>query len=65
MTLVAGYTLGTIFSRIFPLEFVTVREGIETVHDRQRRDEEGVVNVGTYADFGLEGLMPRRLRSDC
>ena len=65
MTLVAGYTLGTMLSRIFPLELVTVREAIETVLDHQSGDEEGVVDVGTYADFGLEGLMPRRLRSDC
>ena len=31
MILVAGYTLGTTLSRIFPLEFVMVRDAINTV----------------------------------
>ena len=55
MILVAGYTLGTTLSRIFPLEFVTVRDAMDTViHSLVRK-------LGRRRDFGhLRRLWSRR-----
>ena len=65
MTLVAGYTLGTTFSRILLLEFVTVREAMDTVVGTSVwRTRVVFGSVGTHGDFGLEELVPRHLRLD-
>ena len=65
MILVAGYTLGTTLSKTFPLELVTVRDAMDTIVHALVRNQAGVVTLGTYGDFGLEGLMPHHLRIDC